>query len=180
VDRAELVKRIYDVSHLQGDFTLRSGTTSTEYFDKYRFESDPELLAEVARHTLPLVPTAVDALAGLELGGIPVVTALSAASGLPAVFVRKVAKDYGTCRLAEGQDITGRRLVVIEDVVTSGGQVVASTTDLRGLGAIIEHAVCVIDRQAGGSEALADIGVELRCLFTWDELTEDARKGTGQ
>ncbi len=177
MERTELVKRIYDASHLVGSFTLRSGATTTEYFDKYQFESDPELLAEVAHHALPLVPTEIDALAGLELGGIPVVTALSALSGLPAVFVRKKAKDYGTAKLAEGHDVAGQRLVVIEDVVTSGGQILDSVTELRGLGAVIDHALCVIDRQAGGSEALHASGVELRCLFTWAELTDGANAG---
>jgi orotate phosphoribosyltransferase len=86
------------------------------------------------------------------------------------VFVRKEAKTYGTCQLAEGTDIEGRRLTVVEDVVTSGGQVVASCGDLRARGATVEHALCVIDREAGGPEALAAINVELRALFRMSEL----------
>jgi orotate phosphoribosyltransferase len=112
----------------------------------------------------------VDALAGLELGGVPLAVALSRATGLPAFFVRKEAKTYGTCQLAEGGDVDGARLLVVEDVITSGGQVVASCGDLRDRGGVVEHAVCVIDREAGGPPALTAIGVELRPLFTMSEL----------
>lgn len=170
VERTELASSIFNASQLTGDFVLRSGVRSSEYFDKYRFESDPELLAAVVAALAPLVPPGTEALAGLELGGVPLATALSAATGLPALFVRKEAKTYGTCRLAEGGELEGRRLLVVEDVVTSGGQVVKSCADLRQLGASVAAALCVIDRQSGGREALADIGVELRALFTMEEL----------
>ena len=95
---------------------------------------------------------------------------LSQVTGLPAVFVRKEAKDYGTCRLAEGGEVAGQRLVVVEDVITSGGQVVASTEDLRTAGAQVNQVVCVIDREAGGAEALAAVGVQMTPLFTITEL----------
>lgn len=168
--RDELAQRIYEVSHLTGEFTLRSGANSTEYFDKYLFESDPPLIRAIAEALAPLVPDGTDALAGLELGGVPLATMLSQVTGLPALFVRKEAKTYGTCRLAEGGEVDGQRLTVVEDVVTSGGQVVASCTDLRNGDATVEHALCVIDRQSGGPEALKDIGVELHPLFTMEEL----------
>lgn len=169
-ERDELARAIYDASHLTGQFTLRSGAVSTEYFDKYRFESDPALLAEIARALAPLVPPGTEALAGLELGGVPLAVALSAVTGVPAFFVRKEAKTYGTCQLAEGGELEGRRLTVVEDVVTSGGQVVTSCGDLRDRGARVEHALCVIDRESGGPAALAAIDVELRPLFTMSEL----------
>jgi orotate phosphoribosyltransferase len=171
VDRAELAKQIYAVAHLTGSFTLRSGTTSTEYFDKYRFESDPVLLAEIAAALAPLVPETTEGLAGLELGGVPLATALSRETGLPAYFVRKEAKTYGTCQLAEGGAFEGRRLTVVEDVVTSGGQVVESCRELRARGATILRVLCVIDRQAGGPANLAAEDLELAPLFTMDELT---------
>ena len=168
--RDELARRLYDTAHLTGTFTLRSGATSTEYFDKYLFESDPVLLREIAESLAPLVPPGAHALAGLELGGVPIATMLSQVSGLPALFVRKQAKTYGTCRLAEGGDVAGRTLVVVEDVVTSGGQVVMSCRDLRELGAHVSVVLCVIDREAGGAEALAAEGLELRPLFRMSEL----------
>lgn len=171
MDRADLARAIYDVSHLTGTFTLRSGVVSNEYFDKYRFESDPALLRTIAEAMAPAVPDGTEMLAGLELGGVPLATMLSQVTGIPALFVRKEAKTYGTCQLAEGGDIAGRRLTVVEDVVTSGGQVVISCGDLRARGASVAHALCVIDRESGGPAALADIGIELRPLFTMTELT---------
>ena len=169
--RSELAHRIYQTSHLTGQFTLRSGAIAAEYFDKYQFETDPELLAELAAHLQPLIPDTTDVLAGLELGGVPIATMLSQLSGLPACFVRKEAKTYGTCKLAEGVDISGKNLLVVEDVVTSGGQVVLSTQDLRNLGAHVSQAICVIDRESGGAENLAKEGIELRALFRMSELT---------
>ena len=169
--REQLAHKIYDVAHLTGTFTLRSGAVSNEYFDKYRFESDPVLLREIAEALAALVPDGTEALAGLELGGVPLAVALSQVTGIPCVFVRKEAKTYGTCQLAEGGELEGRRLTVVEDVVTSGGQVVASCGDLRERGAVVERALCVIDREAGGAAALAEIGVELRPLYRMSELT---------
>ncbi len=170
MEAAELARRIYDVAHLDGTFVLRSGRVADTYFDKYQFESDPELLREVAGVLVPLVPKDTDVLAGLELGGVPVATALSLASGLPAAFVRKAAKEYGTARLAEGAPIEGRRVLVVEDVVTSGGQIVASVADLRARGAIVDVALCVLDREEDGADRLAAADIELRPLFTRSDL----------
>ena len=158
------------MAQIRGRFRLRSGRTADTYFDKYQFESDPSLLGAIAVHLAPLVPEGTQVLAGLELGGVPVVTALSLHTCIPAVFVRKQATEYGTAKLAEGPDIAGRRLLVVEDVVTTGGQLVHSTRSLRALGAEVTAAVCVIDRRQGGGQALADIGVELSALFTTDDL----------
>lgn len=166
----ELARRIHDVSHLRGHFVLRSGATSDTYFDKYRFESDPVVLDAIAQQLASLVPAGVEALAGLELGGVPIATALSRVTGLPVLFVRKKAKEYGTCRLAEGGEIEGRRLLVVEDVVSSGGQVLLSSQELRTAGAHVDTALCVIDRESGGAPALAEAGIELRALFRTSEL----------
>jgi orotate phosphoribosyltransferase len=165
--------RIDAVARLHGQFHLRSGAVSEEYFDKYQFESDPKLLMAIADALAALVPPGIEVLAGLELGGVPVATALSIRTGLPATFVRKQAKSYGTCRLAEGCEISGRRLLIVEDVVTSGGQVLTSCAELRRAGAIVEDVVCVIDRQAGGAEALAAAGLKLRPLLTKQDLDRE-------
>src|SRR6188508_2887929 len=101
---------------LSGEFTLRSGQIASEYFDKYLFEADPVLLARVVAQMVDLVPAGTELLGGLELGGVPIATVLSARTGLPALFVRKQAKQYGTCKLAEGPDFRGRRVVLVEDV----------------------------------------------------------------
>ena len=117
-----------------------------------------------------MLPEEVDAVAGLELGGVPLATVLSQVSGLPALFVRKKAKTYGTCRLAEGGDVAGRRLGVVQDIVSSGGQLVASCRALRERGAEIVAVLCVIDRQSGGAAAIAAEGLELRSAFTMAEV----------
>lgn len=169
-DRTDLARRIHAAARITGEFKLRSGAISHVYFDKYRFETQPALLADIAAAMAPLVPDDVEVLAGLEMGAIPIVTMLSQVTGLPACFVRKKAKEYGTCKLAEGADVAGRKLLVVEDVVTSGGQVVLSSADLRERGAELVGAVCVIDREAGGAARLAEIGVPLRPLFTMSEL----------
>lgn len=170
MDRTDLARRIHRASHLTGTFTLRSGVTSHEYFDKYRFESDPVLLRDIAEGLAGLVPDGIDALAGLELGGIPLVTMCSQITGLPALFVRKQAKTYGTCRLAEGGEFAGRRLCLVEDVITSGGAVLDAAAELRPLGAELGPVICVIDRESGGSEKLAAAGLDLSSLFTMTEL----------
>ena len=166
----ELAARIHATSYLTGSFTLRSGLVASEYFDKYRFESDPALLRDIATLAATRLPPGVDGLAGLELGGVPIATALSLATGLPAYFVRKEAKKYGTERLCEGGDVTGRQLLVVEDVVTTGGQIVMSTDDLRAAGAVVTDALCVVDRESGGPETLAGSGITLHSLFTMSEL----------
>jgi orotate phosphoribosyltransferase len=174
VEIVELGRRIYEVAHLTGEFVLRSGRVTDEYFDKYRFEADPVLLDAVAQAMVPLVPEGTEVLAGLEMGGIPVVTALGRHTGLPCAFVRKAAKPYGTAKLAEGAEIAGRRVTVVEDVVTSGGQIVLSTKELRALGADVREAVCVIDRGQGGGEALAEIDLKLIPLLTADQIRPTA------
>ena len=168
--KKELARKIFEISHLTGSFKLRSGTTSHEYFDKYRFESQPKVLAEIAEQMAPLIPPGTEILAGLEMGGIPVATALSLKTGIPCAFVRKEAKEYGTCQFAEGVEVSGKKVCIIEDVVTTGGQVILSTKDLRGLGAVIDTVLCVIHRGSGQEPKLREIGLDLRPLFIMEEL----------
>jgi len=155
---------------LTGEFTLRSGQVASEYFDKYLFESDPQLLARVVAQMSDLLPEGTELLGGLELGGVPIVTVLSARVGLPALFVRKQAKEYGTCKLAEGPDVDGRRVTLVEDVITTGGAVRDATTALRAAGARVDVVVCAIDRSPGDENPLADVGLEVRSVLTKAEL----------
>ncbi|WP_144119571.1 orotate phosphoribosyltransferase [Catellatospora sichuanensis] len=176
---AELAAEVDTACRLRGEFLLRSGRSATEYFDKYRFEADPVLLDALAGQLAALVPAGTQVLAGLEMGGIAVVTALGRHTGLPCAFVRKTAKAYGTARLAEGADISGRRVLVVEDVVTSGGQISISTRQLRELGATVDSALCVIDREEGGAAALAADGITLTALLTRSDL-DRARADAGR
>jgi orotate phosphoribosyltransferase len=162
----ELALRIYEAVHRNGEFHLRSGIVSGEYFDKYLFESDPKLLLEIASEMEKLIPDETEVIAGLEMGGIPLVTALSIHANKKAVYVRKKAKEYGTCKLAEGVSIVGKKVCVIEDIVTTGGQIVKSVDELRKRGAEIDTVLCVIQRSEEASEALRRNRLELKLLFT--------------
>ncbi|HPD33475.1 MAG TPA: orotate phosphoribosyltransferase [Bacteroidota bacterium] len=170
--KEELGKEVYKLSHLTGEFLLRSGKISNEYFDKYQFESYPALLKEIAREMANLIPANCQVLAALEMGGIPIATAIALETGLPIVYVRKKAKEYGTRRFSEGIEIANKQVVIIEDVVTSGGQIIMSANDLRNIGAKIDTTLCVIDREEGGSEKLMEAGLKLIPLFRMSELKQ--------
>lgn len=162
---------------LTGQFVLRSGQVAGEYFDKYLFEAQPALLARVAAQMVGRLPAGTDLLGGLEMGGIPIATMVSARTGLPALFVRKKAKEYGTMKLAEGPSVEGRRVTLIEDVITTGGAVRNAAVALRSYGARVDTVICAIDRSPGGPEEnpLADVGLEIRSVLTKAEL--DAVRG---
>jgi orotate phosphoribosyltransferase len=152
----DLGRDVNAVARLRGEFRLRSGQLAHEYFDKYRFESDPQLLCRVARRMLQLLPESTEILAGLELGGVPIATAMSIDSGLHVVFVRKAAKEYGTCQAIEGRQIAGRRIVLIEDVITTGGAVADAARLVRAAGGDVIAVVCAIWR-GDGKPHIADL-----------------------
>lgn len=176
MEKRQLAEEIYNTSHLTGEFKLRSGKVSNEYFDKYLFESNPKLLQEITLHLSKLIPNGTEVLAGLEMGGIPIATALSLKTGIPVVFVRKKAKEYGTCKLAEGIDIKNKVVCIVEDVVTTGGQIKLSAEDLKQYGAKVRDVVCVIDRQQSGSEILSNEGLLLHSLLTMEELKQSVQQ----
>lgn len=171
--KRELARDIYKACYITGEFKLRSGATSNEYFDKYKFESQPQLLYRVTQlmaYKITKLGLQYDALAGLEMGGVPVGTMLSQHLMKPCVFVRKKPKDYGTCLFAEGVEVPGKELLIIEDVITSGGQVLLSTDDLRSSNAKVQNVFCVILREPSAVEKLAAKGLKLHWLFTGEEL----------
>ena len=172
MEDVSLARRIMDTCYLTGDFVLRSGQRSNVYFDKYLFESDPTLLRPIAQALIPLIPPDTDVLAGLELGGIPLATALSLETGLPAVFVRKAAKNYGTCKAVEGISVASKHVCVVEDVITTGGQVVESTAMLRSEGALVSWVLCAIWRGKPENTILQDAGICRRSAFNMEELLE--------
>lgn len=174
MNRKELGLKIYQTSHITGEFLLRSGQISNEYFDKYKFESDPVLLKSIAGEMKNMIDDKMEILAGLEMGGIPIATAISFEKNMPAIFVRKVAKEYGTRKLAEGTDFEGKNVCVIEDVVTTGGQIIKSVTELRELGAVVDTVLCVIVRDPRAYDNLGNADLKLKPLFTMEELKEIA------
>ena len=159
MDRVALARDIDAACRLQGSFVLRSGQRATEYFDKYLFESEPSLLRRVAETMLPLLPRGTELLGGLELGGVPIATMVSSMTGVPALFIRKAAKQYGTRRLAEGADVAGRQVTLIEDVITTGGAVRQAALVLRQQGAAVD-VVCAIDRSARDADTLGQIAIQ--------------------
>ncbi len=167
-----LAKQVFEVAHLRGEFLLRSGKTSDEYFDKYQFEARPDILDALADALIPLLPKDFDLLGAMEMGGIPIATAISLKTSRPMVFIRKEAKKYGTSKFAEGPEIKGKKICLIEDVITTGGQVVISTGMLREQGAFIENVVAVIDRSLGDHSQLRAAKLELQSLFTMDQLKQ--------
>ena len=171
-----LARDVDAACRLTGEFVLRSGQVADTYFDKYLFEAQPALLDRVAARMVDLLPEGTELLGGLELGGIPIATMVSSRTGLPALFVRKKAKEYGTCRLAEGADVSGRRVTLVEDVITTGGAVRDATRALREAGAEITTVVCAIDRSPEGDNPLADVGLEVRPVLTKAQL--DAVSGS--
>ena len=172
MDKKELGIKIYQKSHLIGDFLLRSGQRSNEYFDKYLFESDPKLLMDIIEQMKLQIPENTDIIAGLEMGGIPLVTALSIETGIVSAFVRKKAKDYGTCKIAEGHDIQNKHVCIIEDIVTTGGQIIQSVQELRNRGAIIDTVLCVILRNNEAIELLKKENLSLKYILTMEFIKE--------
>ena len=169
----ELGVALREAAYLEGDFLLRSGKRSKYYLDKYRFETRPELLRPIGERIAAIVAEhAADAtlLAGPELGAVALAASASLASGIPFLIVRGAAKEYGTSKRIEGVFEPGDCVCVVEDVVTSGGALLESVEALREAGLVVHTAVCVVDREEGGADALARQAVRLRPLFRASEL----------
>lgn len=150
---------------LHGQFTLRSGQTSTFYIDKYRFQMRPELLRRAAAAMAERIAPGTTRLAGVELGAVPLVTAVALHTGLPFVIVRKGAKEYGTGNLIEGEIEPGETVTIIEDVMTTGGAALDSAAKVQAAGGVVARIVAVIDR-GEGAEIVRRAGHDTVVLFT--------------
>ncbi len=168
--REELARRIAESAILRGSFTLRSGRTSSYYIDKYLFLTQPEVLAELGAMIAPHLPPQTTRLAGAELGGIPLVTAASLATGLPCVYVRNTRKEYGTGKQLEGRLEAGDKVVILEDVATTGGQAVEAARAITDAGAEVLAVIATVDRQEGARENIEKAGFRFEALFTKSDL----------
>ena len=168
--RDALARDLVAAAVLRGRFTLRSGAASDYYIDKFRLTTDPALLARISDVLAPMLPEGVARIAGTALGAVPLATALSLRTGLPSVFVRADAKAYGTGKAVEGVLEHGDRVVLVEDVVTTGGASLQALEALRAAGAEVVRVVAVVDREQGGAERFAASGVDFQALFTRTEL----------
>jgi orotate phosphoribosyltransferase len=170
---AELARAIREHAYLEGDFVLRSGKRSRYYLDKYRFETRPDILGSLgerlAAQVREVAPEATR-IAGPELGAVALAAAASLASGLPFLLVRKEAKDYGTENRLEGDYAAGEEVCLVEDVVTSGGAAADAIDALRAAGLECRAAICVVDREEGGADALARKAVRLHPLFRAQDI----------
>ncbi len=179
-DRPSLARAIAAASLLRGTFTLRSGRTSSYYLDKYLFSTRPEVLAPVAimfahriRELESRLGRRIDRIAGAELGGIPLVSAASLQTGLPTIFIRNKKKDYGTAKQLEGALNAGDRIILLEDIATTGGQALEAVAVIKDAGAVVEAVIAVIDRLEGARENIEKAGLVFESLFTKRELGID-------
>ncbi|MBU6282723.1 orotate phosphoribosyltransferase [bacterium] len=170
MDREQLAQRIAEIALLRGDFTLRSGRKSSFYLDKYLFSTRPEILVDLGKMFAARIPKGANRLAGAELGGIPLVTAASLASGLPSVFIRNQKKEYGTSKQLEGRLDEGDQVVIVEDVATTGGQVLEAAKVIEAGGAKVIGIIATIDRMEGARENVEAAGYAFDALFTVRDL----------
>ena len=168
--RQKLARRIAEVALLRGEFTLRSGRKSNYYLDKYLFETQPDILRAVGALFVERLPPGVQRIAGPELGAIALAAAVSMASDKPFVIVRNQKKGYGSGKLIEGTLNPGDTVVVIEDVLTTGGQVLEAVKSLEGAGAKVLAILGVLDRQEGARQNIESAGYKFEALFTTSDL----------
>ena len=170
VDREALAADLVAAAYLEGDFVLRSGRRSRYYFDKYLFETKPDILRRVGTLLAELVPAGTQRLAAPELGAILLGGAVSMETGLPLVLVRKDAKEYGTSKVLEGELNAGEKVTLIEDVLTTGGEAIRAAEKVREAGGELLRLIAVLDREEGAAENLAAAGVEFTPLFRKGDL----------
>ena len=170
MNKSELAHRIASAALLRGTFTRRSGRTSNFYLDKYLFSTQPDVLAELGKLFAVSIAKGTTRLAGAELGGIPLVSAASMASGLPCVFIRNQKKEYGTAKQLEGVLVAGDKVVIVEDVATTGGQALEAAKVIQDLGGVVTHIIATIDRMEGARENIEAAGIAFESLFTVKEL----------
>ena len=169
--KKELGKKVLETAYLTGHFVLRSGKTSNYYLDKYLFETQPEILKAIAREMGKMLPAGqYDRLAGPELGAIALVTAVGMEVNSPFLFVKKATKGYGTDKLIEGKFNKGERIIIIEDILTTGGASLEAAKTLQAAGLKVECIIGVIDREQGAQQTVTEAGFKLMSLFTKTEL----------
>ncbi len=168
--REELIKRIKETAYLQGDFVLRSGRHSNYYLDKYLFETCPDILKALAQEFARHVTNDVTLIAGAELGGVALAAATAMETGRNWIIVRNAKKAYGTGRLIEGKLNPDDVVLLVEDIATTGGQVLEAAGVITDTGAMIKKIVAVIDRMEGARENITAAGYEFDSILTRDDL----------
>lgn len=168
--KEELAKRIREVAYLEGDFVLRSGRKSRFYIDKYLFETRPDILAELGLRLAGRVTGRTTRIAGAELGGVALAAAAAIAAKLPFIIVRNAKKDYGTSKMYEGGIEPGDVVLLVEDIATSGGQVLEAAKVLEAAGAEVEKIVAVVDRGQGAAVKIREAGYTFEAILDQNDL----------
>ncbi|MGA2497475.1 MAG: orotate phosphoribosyltransferase [Tepidisphaeraceae bacterium] len=168
--KTELAGRIADVALLHGEFTLRSGRKSKYYLDKYRFETQPDVLVELGKMFAERIGAGVRRIAGPELGAVSLAAATSMACGKPFIIVRNAKKDYGSAKQIEGIFERGEAVVIVEDIMTTGGQVLEAAKVLKDAGLKVEKIIGTIDRLEGARQNIESAGYVFESLFTTQDL----------
>lgn len=170
MEKAVLAGRIKEAAYLEGDFTLRSGRKSNYYLDKYLFETQPDILRELGTMFASYAQESTTLIAGAELGGVALAASTAMAAGKPFVIIRNAKKDYGTAKPFEGKMSDADSVLLVEDIATTGGQVLEAAKLIREIGGKVEAIVCVIDRQEGARENIEEAGFRFESLFTKADL----------
>ncbi|UCE59789.1 MAG: orotate phosphoribosyltransferase [Phycisphaerales bacterium] len=170
MERTELAQRVREAAYLEGDFTLRSGRKSKYYLDKYLFETQPDILEALGKMFAGFAQNTTTLIAGAELGGVALAASASMASGKPFVIIRNAKKDYGTSKPYEGKISDGDSVLLVEDIATTGGQVLEAAKLISEIGAKVERIVAVVDRQEGARENIEGAGFTFNSLFTKADL----------
>lgn len=168
--KQELAQRIRDAALLEGNFTLRSGRKSSFYIDKYLFETRPDILQEIGRRLAEKIDSQTTLIAGAELGGVALAAATSMAANLPFVIIRNAKKDYGTGKMFEGRLQPSDRVLLVEDIATTGGQVLEAAKVIAEIGAVVQRIVAVVDRGEGAAENIRRAGLTFDALLTSTDL----------
>ena len=168
--RQELIQRIKQTAYLEGDFVLRSGKRSKYYMDKYLFETKPDILKALGKEFARHMTEDVTLIAGAELGGVALAAAAAMETGKDWIIVRNSKKDYGTSKLVEGVLKSGDVVLLVEDIATTGGQVLEAAKVITDAGAHVKKIVCVIDRKQGARENITDAGYTFESIITKDDL----------
>jgi len=170
VTREELIKRIKETAYLEGDFILRSGKRSKYYLDKYLFETCPDILKALGEEFAKHVTDDVTLIAGAELGGVALAAATAMETGKNWIIIRQSRKKHGTSKLIEGVLKPDDTVLLVEDVATTGGQVLEAAKVIIEAGATVKKIVCVIDRKQGAEENVTGAGYKFESILTKDDL----------
>ncbi|MBL7214513.1 MAG: orotate phosphoribosyltransferase [Phycisphaerae bacterium] len=170
MDKQQLTKRIKEASYLEGDFLLRSGKRSKYYMDKYLFETQPDILKALGKEFGRHLTGDVTLIAGAELGGVALAAATAMQANKPWIIVRNSKKDYGTSKMVEGVLKAGDVVLLVEDIATTGGQVLEAAKIITEAGATVKKIVCVIDRKQGARENIETAGYVFDSIITKEDL----------